>query len=306
MTDAQPIGDHYATLGVMPKCEDVVVRAAYLALMHRYHPDKSSTPASTDRAQAIIAAFAVLGDPEKRIRYDWDRRRAAEELARPQPSRLAGMKRALIAVPIMLLLGIALLLVRPPQLNDSSLIPPATARREAAAFPRSPAVSAPVKEPSATSLAEETPRPTPKPDKIVKAVTIEEQAATPRTDSPPPVPAPMPRAELASIERPQARADVRVVKRLTDDASAKCLAAKSTTAACNNDNLVALDRLGEAFYGQSWRVGNASKRAALLVSRTGFLGRREACRTDSCLRGAYLTHMREISAIAESKQPTPR
>ena len=162
MTDAQPIGDHYATLGVMPRCEDVVIRAAYLALMHRYHPDKSSTPASTDRAQAIIAAFAVLGDPEKRIRYDWDRRRAAEELARPQPSRLAGMKRALIAVPIMLLLIVALVLVRPPGPGDSSLIPPAAARREAAAVPQSPPGLVLAKEPSASSLAA-APRPIPKP-----------------------------------------------------------------------------------------------------------------------------------------------
>ena len=291
----------------MPRCEDVVIRAAYLALMHRYHPDKSSTPASNDRAQAIIAAFAVLGDPEKRIRYDWDRRRAAEELARPRPSRLTAMKRALIAVPIMLLLGVALLLVRPPQPGTSSLIPPAATRREAVAFPRSPAGSVRAVEPSARSLAKAAPRPIAMPDKIMNAAAIEEQTPPPRTEPPPPVPAPMPRVKLASIERPQVRTDVKVEKKPTDDASAKCLSAKSaTTAACKNDNLAALDRLGEAFYGQSWRVGDASKRAALLVSRTGFLGRREACRTDSCLRSAYLTHMREISAIAESKQPTPR
>ena len=62
MSETPVTVDHYATLGVSPKAEDVVIRAAYLALMRRYHPDKDGSPESSERAQAIIAAFAVLGD----------------------------------------------------------------------------------------------------------------------------------------------------------------------------------------------------------------------------------------------------
>jgi len=65
--------DYYAILGVVPKSEDVVIRAAYVALMRRYHPDANSSPAAAERAKAITHAYAVLGDPERR--FDYDRRR---------------------------------------------------------------------------------------------------------------------------------------------------------------------------------------------------------------------------------------
>ena len=57
--------DHYATLGSRRRSEAAAIRAAYLALMRRYHPDKNDSPAALERAHAIIAAFAVLGDVEK-------------------------------------------------------------------------------------------------------------------------------------------------------------------------------------------------------------------------------------------------
>lgn len=62
--------DYYAILGVTPASEDVVIRAAYRALMRRYHPDSNSSSEAAERAQAINAAYAVLSDPEQRARYD--------------------------------------------------------------------------------------------------------------------------------------------------------------------------------------------------------------------------------------------
>jgi curved DNA-binding protein CbpA len=62
--------DHYACLGVARTSEDVVIRAAYLALMRRYHPDTNPSPEAADRARQVIRAFAVLGDKEKRRLYD--------------------------------------------------------------------------------------------------------------------------------------------------------------------------------------------------------------------------------------------
>lgn len=64
------IPDHYAALGLRPTCEDEVIRAVYRALMRQYHPDKNPSPGAALRAEAITAAFAVLGDVEKRSNYD--------------------------------------------------------------------------------------------------------------------------------------------------------------------------------------------------------------------------------------------
>lgn len=60
----------YKTLGVSPDSEDVVIIAAYKALMRKYHPDKSSDSQATSKAAEINEAYAVLGDPEKRAVYD--------------------------------------------------------------------------------------------------------------------------------------------------------------------------------------------------------------------------------------------
>jgi curved DNA-binding protein CbpA len=63
-------GDYYAILGVSPSSEDVVIRAAYRALMRRYHPDADRSSDATDRARQINAAYAVLSNPEQRRKYD--------------------------------------------------------------------------------------------------------------------------------------------------------------------------------------------------------------------------------------------
>ena len=62
--------DHYSVLGVTPASEDVVIRAAYHALMRRYHPDADPSVEAAQRARAVNEAYAVLRDPAKRARYD--------------------------------------------------------------------------------------------------------------------------------------------------------------------------------------------------------------------------------------------
>ena len=68
--------DYYAFLGVAPAAEDIVIRAAYRAMAQRYHPDKWQGAAgeASLRMQAINAAYAVLGEPRARARYDATRR----------------------------------------------------------------------------------------------------------------------------------------------------------------------------------------------------------------------------------------
>jgi curved DNA-binding protein CbpA len=69
--------DYYAVLGIAPDSDEVVVRAAYKALMLKYHPDTSSVAGAGARAAAINEAFNVLGDPRRRASYDSERAASA-------------------------------------------------------------------------------------------------------------------------------------------------------------------------------------------------------------------------------------
>jgi curved DNA-binding protein CbpA len=62
--------DHYAVLGLNPSAEDVVVHAAWKALLRKHHPDTNPGDPSGARAREINEAFAVLGKPDARARYD--------------------------------------------------------------------------------------------------------------------------------------------------------------------------------------------------------------------------------------------
>jgi curved DNA-binding protein CbpA len=65
--------DFYAILGVAPASDGVVIRAAYKALMFKFHPDRNATADAERRAQAINEAFTVLGDARRRATYDAQR-----------------------------------------------------------------------------------------------------------------------------------------------------------------------------------------------------------------------------------------
>jgi hypothetical protein len=62
--------DYYAILGVAPTSDDVVIRAAYRALMLKYHPDTNADARSTLKAAQINEAYKVLSDTSERARYD--------------------------------------------------------------------------------------------------------------------------------------------------------------------------------------------------------------------------------------------
>ncbi|HEY6048342.1 MAG TPA: DnaJ domain-containing protein [Sphingomicrobium sp.] len=77
---------HYATLGVATDSPPKVIRAAYLQLMRRYHPDRNSSAEAAARVRAITAAYAVLSVPEERAKYDLKRR---AQRAAPPPAPAA-------------------------------------------------------------------------------------------------------------------------------------------------------------------------------------------------------------------------
>jgi curved DNA-binding protein CbpA len=64
------IGEHYRTLGVTPDCDDVVIHAAFRALLKKFHPDVDNSTIAAVKAARISEAFAVLGTPQKRAAYD--------------------------------------------------------------------------------------------------------------------------------------------------------------------------------------------------------------------------------------------
>lgn len=97
--------DYYAMLGVSPDADEAVIRAAWKALLRKYHPDTAQgIPDAADRTRAFNAAWAVLGNNNRRIAYDLQRVAPPDDEARPgwaspypmPPRRGAGTTVALI------------------------------------------------------------------------------------------------------------------------------------------------------------------------------------------------------------------
>lgn len=79
--------DYYQILGVTPSAEDIVIRAAYKALVQRYHPDRyQDDPAEATRiVQELVEAYSILSDPEKRKQYDvWLRQQKHQRENEPE------------------------------------------------------------------------------------------------------------------------------------------------------------------------------------------------------------------------------
>jgi curved DNA-binding protein CbpA/uncharacterized protein YecT (DUF1311 family) len=113
--------DHYATLGVAPNCGRAAIRAAYLELMRRYHPDRNPSAAAAAHVHAITAAYAILGVPERRELYDRDRARLrAAQAAAFVPDRPRARLSPWIAAPFVIV-AVALLV---PTLLPPPLAPP--------------------------------------------------------------------------------------------------------------------------------------------------------------------------------------
>src|SRR4051794_28203893 len=63
--------DPYEILGVQRSDDDAAIRAAYRKLAKRFHPDVNpGKPEAAERFKEISVAYDLLGDKEKRARYD--------------------------------------------------------------------------------------------------------------------------------------------------------------------------------------------------------------------------------------------
>ncbi len=62
--------DYYETLGLKREATDAEIKSAYRKLARKYHPDINKTKEAEERFKDINEAYEVLGDKQKRQRYD--------------------------------------------------------------------------------------------------------------------------------------------------------------------------------------------------------------------------------------------
>jgi DnaJ-class molecular chaperone len=83
--------DYYATLGVAKTATDKDIKAAYRKLARKHHPDVNPGDKSAEtRFKEINEAYEVLGDPDKRRKYDelganWRMYEQAQQQGQPFP-----------------------------------------------------------------------------------------------------------------------------------------------------------------------------------------------------------------------------
>ena len=303
--------DHYAVLGVSPASEDVVIRAAYRALMRRYHPDADPSSEASQRAQAINAAYAVLSDPERRARYDGSL--AAQGLIKPEPAHYSGAARRMMPGPAGFI-GLAalaatatLIAISPPigVLPEDALPisaeprsgrtdqperadPESSTQRDVAdADAAIRSTAGPMTNPVPNAMLE-PPEELAMPDVPDAPGVRRAQTEPPRTRPPNPSaakPAVVSRTEKPAVAATDAASDCRLGNGWAD------------RTICRSSNLTALDRQQGLLYAQSWARADETKRAALSGSRERFQEKRNACRSETCLTSAYVARLREISQI---------
>lgn len=82
-----PVADYYAILEIEPQCDAAAIKLAYRALARRWHPDANLDNIAEAESQFknLAEAYQILGDREKRAKYDVFRPRVRR--ATPTPTK---------------------------------------------------------------------------------------------------------------------------------------------------------------------------------------------------------------------------
>jgi molecular chaperone DnaJ len=71
--------DYYSMLGLRPDSSEEEIKKVYRKLAMQYHPDRNGgNPESEERLKEINEAYQILGDEERRRRYDLQYRQPFE------------------------------------------------------------------------------------------------------------------------------------------------------------------------------------------------------------------------------------
>lgn len=67
--------DYYNVLGILPDANEKEIKAAYRQLSKKYHPDTvPDSPLMAEKFHGIQCAYEILGDSDKRRKYDEERK----------------------------------------------------------------------------------------------------------------------------------------------------------------------------------------------------------------------------------------
>ena len=293
--------NHYQILGVEPGADSAAIRSAYRALMRVYHPDRNDDPEAQSRAREITAAFAVLGDPDKRSAYDartfgmpiGEQPWLAAQRRAPAPLRKVGM--ACIAVALALSATLAVRPQWPPAATPGHV--PTNAPRSSAAH-LEPAVPKPAPVQSAASPVAQSADP---PD--APAIQMVQAVAPP----PPPAPAvvskqpdePVTPVVVAQVARPALREASAPLPTPAEET------AVAEPAPASDGRRAEVERLASGFLKQSLDHADWKKQQLLLSARNRAATSRHLCRSDDCVTEAYLHQIRDTRTIMEGRIPAP-
>src|SRR6185369_9867629 len=93
--------DYYRILDVKPTSTPAEIRRSYRRLASLRHPDRDSSPQASTRMQEINEAYGVLGNENKRIKYDIEYR-AADIPSKNKPAPIPNTKVAENSPPILI------------------------------------------------------------------------------------------------------------------------------------------------------------------------------------------------------------
>lgn len=297
--------NHYDTLRVLPGAEDAVIRAAFRALIRLYHPDANSDPNAQARAQEIIAAFAVLGDPGKRAAYDTmspvgDDPSSVEKAEFATTQLRQPLMRNVGLACVVLALALSLTLVVQRRAGPASRT---EEMRKAAPISGTAQVT-----PLGDSIAKRLRQTAPRDDTLTVPSRADISPALPqaRTHDPiagSPLPAlPVRKQEMAQLVAQQTeRAAPRPAE---SSAVATCYGPSSYdgTVKCRADQ-AQVERMAEGYLDQSMAHADLSKRRLLLSAFNRSIISRKACGSGDCVADASLRQIREITGIMEGRRP---